>query len=156
MQFRETLSDRQAAKAVPSRIDWKYLLRLELTGTAFDYSTLSEFKGRLLAGNVEHLLLDKLLKRCRGLGLVKVGRQQRIDSTRVVGAIHSLNHLEVDGETLRAALNDLAVLARWLQRIAPEDWYRSKLPPAEQNQVPKHRRLAHCSCRTIVRSIKTG
>ncbi len=31
MQFRENLSDRQAAEAVRSRIDWKYLLRLELT-----------------------------------------------------------------------------------------------------------------------------
>jgi len=27
MQFRENLSDRQAAEAVRSRIDWKYLLR---------------------------------------------------------------------------------------------------------------------------------
>ncbi len=30
MQFRENLSDRQAADAVRSRIDWKYLLGLEL------------------------------------------------------------------------------------------------------------------------------
>jgi transposase len=31
MQFAENLSDRQAADAVRSRIDWKYLLGLELT-----------------------------------------------------------------------------------------------------------------------------
>ena len=125
MQFRENLSDRQAAEAVRSRIDWKYLLRLELIDTGFNYSVLSEFRGRLLAGNVEHLLLDKLLERCRELGLVKAGGQQRTDSTRVLGAIRSLNRLEVVGETLRAALNDLAVLApEWLQQIAPEDWYQ--------------------------------
>lgn len=73
MQFRENLSDRQTAEAVRSRIDWKYLLRLELTDTGFDYSVLSEFRGRLLTGNVEHLLLDKLLERCQDLGLVKAG-----------------------------------------------------------------------------------
>ena len=124
MQFRENLSDRQAAEAVRSRIDWKYLLRLELTDTGFNYSILSEFRGRLLAGNVEHLLLDKLLERCQELGLVKAGGKQRTDSTRVLGAIRSLNRLEVVGETLRAALNDLAVLApEWLQQIAPEAWY---------------------------------
>jgi len=31
MQFRENLADRQAAEAVCARIDWKYLLSLELT-----------------------------------------------------------------------------------------------------------------------------
>ena len=123
MQFRENLSDRQAAEAVRSRIDWKYLLRLELTDTGFDHSVLSEFRGRLLAGNLEHLLLDKLLERCAQLGLVKGDRKQRTDSTRILGAVRDLNRLEVVGESVRAALNDLAVLApEWLQQIAPEDW----------------------------------
>jgi len=31
MQYAEGLSDRQAADAVRSRIDWKYALNLELT-----------------------------------------------------------------------------------------------------------------------------
>ena len=43
MQFRETLADRQAAGAVRARIDWKYLLGLELTDPGFDFSVLSEF-----------------------------------------------------------------------------------------------------------------
>ena len=137
MQFRENLSDRQAAEAVRSRIDWKYLLRLELTDTGFDHSVLSEFRGRLLAGNVEHLLLDKLLERCQELGLVKAGGKQRTDSTRVLGAIRSLNRLEVVGETLRAALNDLAVLApEWLQQIAPEDWYQRYGRRIEDYRLP--------------------
>jgi transposase len=36
LQFAEGLSDRQAANAVRSRIDWKYVLRLELTDAGFD------------------------------------------------------------------------------------------------------------------------
>src|SRR5713101_2609304 len=51
MQFRENLADRQAAEAVRARIDWKYLLSLELTDPGFDFSVLSEFRDRLLAGS---------------------------------------------------------------------------------------------------------
>ena len=36
MQFAEDLSDRQAANAVRGRIDWKYLLGLELEDSGFD------------------------------------------------------------------------------------------------------------------------
>jgi transposase len=38
LQFREKLSDRQTADVVRSRIDWKYLLGLELEDTGFDFS----------------------------------------------------------------------------------------------------------------------
>ena len=113
------------------------MLRLELTNTGFNYSVLSEFRDRLIAGNVEHLLLDKLLERCRDLGLVKAGGKQRTDSTRVLGAIRSLNRLEVVGETLRAALNDLAVLApEWLQKTVSEEWYQRYGRRIEDYRLP--------------------
>lgn len=41
MQFSESLSNRQAAEAVRARIDWKYVLGLELDDAGFDYSVLS-------------------------------------------------------------------------------------------------------------------
>ena len=47
--------------SVRSRIDWKYLLGLELTDPGFDFSILSEFHDRLLTGNAEDLLLHELL-----------------------------------------------------------------------------------------------
>ena len=50
MQFREGLSDRQAAEAVRARIDWKYLLALDLADAGFDHTVLCEFRGRLLDG----------------------------------------------------------------------------------------------------------
>src|SRR4029077_1549469 len=71
MQFRENLADRQAAEAVRARIDWKYLLGLALMDPGLDFSVLSEFRDRLLVGSAEELLLDKLLERCRVLGLLK-------------------------------------------------------------------------------------
>ena len=120
MQFRETLPDRQAADAVRARIDWKYLLGLELEDPGFDFSVLSEFRHRLLAGSAEERLLDKLLEQCQAQGLLKSRGQQRTDSTHVLAAIRVLNRLELVGETLRAALNELACEApEWLQRVAP-------------------------------------
>ena len=38
MQFAEDLSDRQAAEAVKTRIDWKYALGLKLADPGFDFS----------------------------------------------------------------------------------------------------------------------
>jgi transposase len=70
LPFAEGLSDRRAAHAVPSRIDWKYALRLELTDPGFDASVLSAFRGRLLAGSAEFLLFDPLLTRCRDRQLI--------------------------------------------------------------------------------------
>ena len=61
MQFLENLSDRQAADAVRSRIDWKYLLGLELTDAGLDFSILSAFRQRLVAGKAEERLLNHLL-----------------------------------------------------------------------------------------------
>jgi len=41
MQFAEDLTDRAAANAVRSRIDWKYALSLDLTDPGFHYSVVS-------------------------------------------------------------------------------------------------------------------
>src|SRR5215467_10501099 len=59
LQFLEHLSDRQAADAVRGRIDWKYLLGLELTDSGFDASVLSEFRARLVEGHAEERELSK-------------------------------------------------------------------------------------------------
>ncbi len=124
MQFRENLADRQAAEAVRARIDWKYLLGLELTDPGFDFSVLSEFRDRLLAGSAEELLLNTLLERCRTQGLITARGKQRTDSTHVLAAIRVLNRLELVAETLRAALNELATVdPEWVRNLAPLEWF---------------------------------
>jgi hypothetical protein len=65
---------------VRRRIDWKYVLRLELTYPGFDASLLSECRTRLIAGAAESLLFDMLLIWCRDRQLVKARGRQRIDS----------------------------------------------------------------------------
>jgi transposase len=53
MPFMENLSDRQAAQAVRARIDWKYVLGLELTDQGLHYAVLSEFRTRRVEGGLE-------------------------------------------------------------------------------------------------------
>ena len=138
MQFRENLADRQAAEAVRARIDWKYLLSLELTNPGFDFSVLSAFRDRLLAASAEALLLDKLLERCSAVGLLKARGPQRTDSTHVLAAVRVLNRLELVAETLRAALNAVATVAPdWLQAITPLAWYERYNRRIEDTRLPK-------------------
>ena len=123
LQFREGLSDRAAADAVRARIDWKYLLGLDLDDAGFDFSVLSEFRARLVEHGAEHVLLDRVVEACRERGLLKTRGRQRTDSTHVVAAVRELNRLELAAETVRAALNELAGAAPdWLQRLARPEW----------------------------------
>ena len=91
MQFVEGLSDRQAADAVRSRIDWKYALSLELTDPGGDASVLCEFRARLVEDAAGPALLEAMLSRFKERGLLKVRGRQRTDSTHVLAAIRTLN-----------------------------------------------------------------
>jgi transposase len=138
LQCAEGLSDRQAAEAVRSRIDWKYVLGLALTDPGFDHTVLSEFRTRLVTGAQELLLLDTLLTQARTQGLLKARGRQRTDSTHVLAAIRVLNRLERVGETLRATLNSLAVVApAWVQALAPPEWYDRYSSRVENYHLPK-------------------
>ncbi len=138
LQYVEGLSDRQATDAVRGRIDWKYALGLELTDPGFDHTVLSEFRSRLIHGQTEQQLLDTLLERCRERGLIRERGRQRTDSTHVLAAVRTLNRLERVGETMRAALNELAVMApEWLQALAPAEWYRRYGRRIENYHLPK-------------------
>lgn len=79
MQFLENLSDRQAAEAVRSRIDWKYALGLQLTDSGFDYSVLSGFRERLVASDEQSLMFDRLIGLLRDRKLLKERGRQRTD-----------------------------------------------------------------------------
>ncbi len=138
LQFMEGLPDRQAADAVRARIDWKYALGLKLTDLGFDHTVLSEFRTRLVEGGLELLLLEALLDRAQALGLLKQRGRQRTDSTHVLAAVRSMNRLERVGETLRAALNALAVTApEWLRAVAEPDWFTRYGSRVENFSLPK-------------------
>jgi transposase len=138
LQYAEHLSDRQAAEAVRSRLDWKYLLSLELTDPGFDFSVLCEFRSRLLSGAAELLLFELLLQRFRERQLLKARGKQRTDSTHVLAAVRLLNRLESVGESMRHALNSLAELAPgWLRDHCRPEWGERYERRFEEQRLPE-------------------
>jgi transposase len=137
-QFAEGLSDEQAAEAVRSRIDWKYALSLELEDSGFDASVLSDFRSRLVEGNAETKLLDIMLERFKEAGYIKVRGRQRTDSTHVLAAVRNLNRLVLVGETMRHALNTLAVSAPdWLKAQIVPGWVELYERRFDEYRLPK-------------------
>ncbi|MFI2281370.1 IS1182 family transposase [Nocardia beijingensis] len=148
LQFSEGLTDRQAAQAVRARIDWKYALGLELTDPGFDFSVLSEFRSRLIAGGLEYRVLDAVLEAARRAGLLKGGGRARTDSTHVLAAVRDLNRLQFVTETLRAALNMLAVAAPdWLVGVVAPEWFDRYSARSEDARYPSRwaDRAAHAN-----------
>ena len=89
LQFMEGLTDRQAADAVRTRIDWKYLLGLPLTDGGFHHTVLSEFRSRLLDHGAERRLFEAVLEAALARGFVRARGRQRTDSTHVLAAAHA-------------------------------------------------------------------
>jgi transposase len=124
MQLVEELTDRQAADAVRGQIDWQYALDLELSDPGVDFSVLCEFRERLLAGQVERVLLDALLEVFKQKGWLKAGGQQRRDSTHVIAAIRTLNSLVV-------------VAPAWLRPLVTAEWFDRSALPFVNDRLPK-------------------
>jgi transposase len=146
MQFAENLSDRQAADAVRSRIDWKYMLGLELTDPGFDFSILSEFRQRLLKANAQERLLNHLLACCQEHKWFKTSAKQRTDSTHVLARIRAMNRLECVIETMRFTLNRLSILLPdWLARHLQPEWAERYGSRADDFRLPhgKQKRLTY-------------
>jgi transposase len=138
MQYVEGMTDREAADAVRSRIDMKYALGLKLEDAGFHYSVLSKFRRRLLADGAEERLLARLLTALTEKELLSAGGKQRTDSTHILGAIRTLNRLELVGETLRHALNKLAaIVPDWLQSWVSDEWYEAYGEPINGYRLPK-------------------
>ena len=140
LQFVEGLSDRQAAEAVRTRIDWKYALRLELEDLGFDFSVLCEFRTRVLQGGGEALLFETLLSHAKEQGWLKARGRQRTDSTHVLAAIETLSRLECVAETLRHALNVLSsAIPVWVQTHVPTEWYERYTTRWQDYRLPAGR-----------------
>ncbi|WJE00766.1 IS1182 family transposase [Streptomyces antimycoticus] len=140
LQYAERLTDRQAADAVRGRIDWKYALGLQLADPGFDFSVLSEFRDRLIAHGLEQQILDAILAQCNKQGLLRAGGRARTDSTHVIACIRDLNRLEFVTETMRCALEALAVAApAWLAGTdaVNADWLARYQQRADSYRLPK-------------------
>jgi Transposase DDE domain/Transposase domain (DUF772) len=123
LQFRHNLCDREAAVAVADRISWKYALSLELDDPGFDHSVLSEFRSRLAVNGRADAVFDLMLTQLKDAGLVRSGGRQRTDATEVLGCVRRLNRIETCGESLRAALEEIAAISpEFVVPLLKEGW----------------------------------
>jgi transposase len=138
LQALENLSDRQAAEMVRGRLDWKYALSLPVDDPGFDASILVDFRQRLLTHEAQDRLLEPILRVCREHGWLKAGGKQRTDSTFVLANVRGLSSLESVGESLRAALNEIAEVAPdWLLGVVSPDWFDRYVHRFELQRFPK-------------------
>jgi transposase len=122
-QFIEKLPDRQAAEALRMRLDWKYALHLALDDEGFNFSVLSEFRDRLIAGKAEGRVFEKLVAQIREMGLIKKQGKQRTDSIAMLSKVRWLSRLEIAVETLRLAVVSLVkVDQEWSAETLPPSW----------------------------------
>jgi len=153
LQFVEHLSDRQAADAVRGRIDWKYALGLELTDPGFHHTVLCEFRARLIAGSAEERLLDAVLDRCRERNWLKTRGRQRTDSTHVLARVRAVNRLECVCETMRYALNSLAIVVpEWLKSWTPREWAERYGRRSEDYRLPTGTEQRHACADEVGRA----
>ncbi len=79
-----------------------------------------------------------MLEQFKARGWLKARGQQRTDSTHVLAATRTLNRLESIGETLRAALNEVATVApEWLQSWVPVEWFERYGRLTDEYRLPK-------------------
>jgi transposase len=144
MQAMEGLTDTQAALNAHLRIDWRYALHLPLDSSGFDYTILSDFRERLLAGHGERLLLDAVVQVAREHEWLDAGGKQRTDSTMVVASVRALSSLESVGESLRATLNALAEHEPdWLLEHMDPEWFERYVHRFELARYPKSEEQRH-------------
>ena len=79
-----------------------------------------------------------MLKKCKERKWLKAKGRQRTDSTHVLGWIRAINRVVCVGETMRAALNTLAVVAtEWLKKHSDPEWVKRYGRRVEDSFLPK-------------------
>ena len=162
-QFMEKLADRQAANALRMRLDWKYALHLPLDYEGFDFSVLSEFRDRLIKGQAEGRVFEKLVKQIREMGLIKEHGKQRTDSLAMLTKVRRLCRVETVVETLRLAIVAIVDADReWSEEIIPPSWgekygerfvrqrYSEKDWKEYEEQIGENGQIGRASCRERV------
>ncbi len=102
-----------------------------------DAAVLSAFRTRMMPAQRSPVLFDTWLTWCRGRQLVNARGRQRTASTHILAAVRALNRIEVVSETMRHALNSLALVApEWLRTVSPSEWQDRDARRAEDDRLP--------------------
>lgn len=135
LQFMEKVPDRKAGENLKLHQGWKYALGLEVGHPGFHYSSLCNFRGRLVANEAERIGFDAILAALREAGLVRKSNRQRLDSTHVLGNVAKMSRLECVRETIRLFVEQVRRLG--FAAVLPE--YARHVERYCESDVPWHR-----------------
>lgn len=108
LQFREHLSDAEAARAVICRLDWKIALHLPVwESVSFDPSTLSYFRRRLRENDVMRLILEKTITIAQSMGFIRKRTNQRVDATHVISHVNRISTTDLLFRTVRCLVEEV-------------------------------------------------
>ncbi|MFF4835150.1 hypothetical protein [Streptomyces sp. NPDC001315] len=111
---------------------------MDLDDAGFDYSVLSEFRDRMAEGNRADRLLVVMVDHLVAAGLVKRRGAVRTHPTHVLAAVRTLNRTELVTESLRVALEQLALAdEEWLVPLIEPGWGDRYGRPAFYHRLPK-------------------
>jgi transposase len=92
LQYRENLSDEEAAEACVKRIDWKIALHLPFDAKyQFESSTLCRFRSRLKENEKSSIVFDNILKGIKKKGFIRKTTNQRLDATHIISHVNRIS-----------------------------------------------------------------
>lgn len=95
-------------------------------------------------GAAAQRLLEAILDSRRERQWLKARGRQRTDSTRVLARVRAVKRFECVGETLRYALNGLAVIAaEWLHTHSQGEWETRDGQRVEDDRLPMRTEARH-------------
>jgi len=101
LQFMEKVPDRKAAENMGMHLGWKYALDMEIDDKGFHFSSLCNFRDRLVDRDARRIGFDAIAKALREAGLIRKNSKQRLDSTHIVGNVSAMSRLECIRESIR-------------------------------------------------------
>jgi transposase len=108
LQFRENLSDSEAAAAVIRRLDWKIALHIPIwQNTSFDPSTLSYFRKRLRENGKMRLIFDKTVELAQSYGFIRKHTNQRVDATHVISHVNRIATTDLLFRAVRCVVEEI-------------------------------------------------
>ena len=123
-QYLEKLSDRQAAEATQTRIDWKYALHLSMTYRGVNQTDLCAFRQQLLSHHTQRQDFQRLLDRLGEGGYTKDIQGQSLESMQVLTEVCMRTRLDKVMACMRNVLQALATQhTEWLRKTSLPYWY---------------------------------
>ncbi len=108
LQFRENMSDPEAAEACVRRLDWKIAHHRPLKeNVSFDSSTLCNYRKRLKENDKVSLIFDKVVGLAQEKGFIKKRSNLRIDATHIISHVNRISTTDLLFRAVKCVVEEI-------------------------------------------------